>query len=156
MDDGKLANSFASSRQHGGGGGDKPRNRLNKNVHSADFSPYQQYDGRNYRERPSPYGFEAAAAAFHAVNAENHPGKGFSQRNVQQPLQQSYGAHLKREKDRGRGLYGGDVRGSFDIKQCIGFMKFEWSKVMNLMEEDANAVVWYQTDNLRQDSGSLN
>ena len=120
---------------------------MNKNMYTVDFSPYHQNDGRNYRERHPPYGFEAAAAAFHAVNAENHPGKGFAAKNPH-----SLGSQYRRqEKGRGRA----DYRGSFDLNQCIGFMKVEWSKMMNLIEADADAVVWYQTDETRPDCDPL-
>ena len=135
---------------------DKSRNRVNKNVYTADFSSYHHNDGRNFRERHGSLGFEAAAAAFHAVNAENHPGKGFAARTTQQ--HPGFNTQLKRNergKGRGIGANGADLKGSFDVNQCIGFMKVEWSKVLNLIEADANAVVWYQTDETRPDCDPL-
>ena len=111
-------------------------------------------------------GFEAAAETFHAVDAENHPGKGgfpapsnSSSRNHQHPQDQYHypsAAHpssgsngpykLNDGYAKGNHFKNDFVRGSFNMNQCIHFMKVEWTKVLNMIERDSNAVVWYETE----------
>ena len=157
--------AFASSERP------SDRNRWRNN----DSSSYQhrQNDGRNYRDPRHPLGFEEAADAFHAVNAENHPGKGFAtasnapSRNLQHPQQQhqhhppspspGLNASWKRNDAYAKGnnvnkmsalsSSNGDlIRGSFNMNQCIQFMKIEWTKVLNMIEGDSKAVIWYETE----------